>query len=86
MKDLKEYNTKLLMRVASFMAKNGIVDIDYNQLQEIIECLEEDTILAKQELPETISPLGKTAPDFDINDLIGKELNKDYAKVVGGEQ
>ena len=68
----EEYNTKLLLRVASFMAKNGIVDISYNQLEEIINCLEED--LSQSEYIPTLKEVGTKA----IADSIKKELNKDY--------
>ncbi len=38
---MKEYNTKLLMKIASYMATNGVVDISYNEIKEIVDEIED---------------------------------------------
>ena len=37
---MNEENTKLLLKVATYMAQTGVVDISYRELQEIIEEME----------------------------------------------
>jgi hypothetical protein len=36
----EENNTKLLIKVSTYMATKGVVDISYNELKDIIEKLE----------------------------------------------
>jgi hypothetical protein len=60
----KEDNTRLLIKVATYMAEKGVVDISYLELKEIIEKLEENN-QSQQKMDAKAETLGKSVIGAD---------------------